>query len=189
MRDIRHKILIILTAMTIIGEIASIFLWIINPPMGMSPSARFSLAVDYTIAVANAAIFVVINLAVLFLIFKRNKTGALLLIVASIVNRLISYPIFIGGIHGIFITWTAMLVIFAYVEYRSLSNFETSFLSVGVLLDFALSSLLFSAAESADLGLAFYFVTLAVLAGIVVAKRVFAWRGRAKAMPSLVTKL
>jgi len=171
MRDIRHKVLLILTAMTIIGEIASIILWIVNPPMGIEPSARFSLATDYTVAVANAAIFAAINIVALFLIVKGNKTGALLLIVASILNRLISYPIFIGGIHGIFITWTALLVIFAYVEYRGLSKFETAFLSLGVLFDFALASLLFSAAESADLGLAFYLIILAVLFGIVVIKR------------------
>ena len=171
MRDIRHKILLILTAMTLIGEIASIILWLVNPPLGVEPSARFSLAADYTVAVSNAAIFAVINIVALFLIVKRNKTGALLLIVASIANRLISYPIFVGGIHGIFVTWTALLVIFAYVEYRGLSKFETAFLSFGVLFDFGLSSLLFSAAENADLGFAFYLIILAVLFGIVIIKR------------------
>lgn len=173
MRSIRYNILLILTAMTIIGEIASIILWVINPPMGIEPSARFSLAVDYTVAVANAAVFVAINIIALFLIIKRNKIGALLLIGASILNRLISYPLFIGGIHGIFITWTALLVIFAYVEFRGLSNFETAFLSLGVLLDFTFSSLLFSASESAGVGLAIYLVVLAILVVIVTVKRIF----------------
>ncbi len=162
MRDIRLKILIILTAMTIIGEVFSIILWLVNPALGVEPSARFSLAVDYTIAVANAVAFAAINIFALFLIIKRNKTGALILIVASILNRLISYPLFIGGIHGIFITWTTLLVIFAYVQYRGLSNFETAFLSGGILVDFALSSLLFSATESADVRFAFYLVVIAV---------------------------
>jgi hypothetical protein len=171
MREISLKILITLTAITIIGEIASIILWITNPPIGIEPSARFSLAVDYTIAIANAALFAGINILALFLIIKKNKNGPLILIFASIVNRLISHFIFIGGIHGIFITWTALLVIFAFVQYRGLSNFKIAFLSLGVLSDFALSSLLFSATENADLGLVFYLGVLAVLVGIILAIR------------------
>jgi hypothetical protein len=48
--------------------------------------------------------------------------GPIFLIVISIVNRAISQPIFIGGVHGIFLTWTAILVIFAYLDYRKLSK-------------------------------------------------------------------
>jgi hypothetical protein len=171
MRDLKRKILLILTAITIIGEIASIILWITNRPIGGEPYARFTLAVDYRIAVADAAVFAALNIVGLIWIIKRNKNGALLLITNAILNRIISYPLFIGGAHGIFITFTTILVIFAYVEYRGLSNFETAFLSLGVILDLAVSSLLFSAADSAQLGLAFYLVILAILVGIVVAIR------------------
>ena len=171
MRDLKRKILLILTAITIIGEIASIILWITNRPIGGEPYARFTLAVDYRIAVADAAVFAALNIVGLILIIKRNKNGALLLITNAILNRIISYPLFIGGAHGIFITFTTILVIFAYVEYRGLSNFETAFLSLGVILDLAVSSLLFSAADSAQLGLAFYLLVLAILVGIVVAIR------------------
>ena len=171
MRDLKRKILLILTAITIIGEIASIILWITNRPIGGEPYARFTLAVDYRIAVADAAVFAALNIVGLIWIIKRNKNGALLLITNAILNRIISYPLFIGGAHGIFITFTTILVIFAYVEYRGLSNFETAFLSLGVILDLAVSSLLFSAADSAQLGLAFYLVVLAILVGIVVAIR------------------
>jgi len=56
MQDLKHKILLVLTAITIIGEVGSIILWIVNPtiPLGQ---ARITLAVDYTIAVATAAVF------------------------------------------------------------------------------------------------------------------------------------
>ena len=171
MRDLKRKILLILTAITIIGEIASIILWITNRPIGGEPYARFTLAVDYRIAVADAAVFAALNIVGLIWIIKRNKNGALLLITNAILNRIISYPLFIGGAHGIFITFTTILVIFAYVEYRGLSNFETAFLSLGVILDLVVSSLLFSAADSAQLGLAFYLFILAILVGIVVAIR------------------
>ncbi len=171
MHELKHKILLALTALTIFGEVASIILWIVNPSLPADPSARFTLTVDYTVAVADAAVFAAINSIAMVLIAKRNKMGALLLIIASILNRIISQPIFVGGAHGVFITWTALLVIFAYVEYRGLSNYETAFLSLGALVDLALTGLLFSATENAGWGLAFYFVVLAVLVGIVAGAR------------------
>jgi hypothetical protein len=122
MRDLQHKILLFLVAITIIGEVASIILWIRNGPMGGEPYARFSLAVDYTIAVVNAAVFSVLNLIALIWIVRRNRSGPLFLIAISIINRAISDPIFIGGAHGIFITWTVILVIFAYLDYRKLAK-------------------------------------------------------------------
>ena len=75
MQDFKHKILLVLVALTIIGEIASIILWITNRPMGGEPYARFSLAVDYTIAVANAAVFAILNSIAFVLIIRRNKIG------------------------------------------------------------------------------------------------------------------
>ena len=90
--------------------------------MGGEPYARFSLAVDYTIAVVNAAIFSILNLIALIWIIRRNRIGPLFLIAISIINRVISDPIFIGGAHGIFITWTVILVIFAYFDYRKLAK-------------------------------------------------------------------
>jgi hypothetical protein len=171
MQELKHKILLFLTAITIIGEIASIILWATNHPVGGEPSARFCLAVDYRIAVVNAAIFAVLNMIAFIWIIRKNKIGAPFLIAISILNRAVSYPLFIGGAHGIFITWTALLVIFGYIEYRGLSNFETAFLSVGTILDLATSSLIFNAENSAFLGLIFYLLVLTVLAGIVIAIR------------------
>jgi len=121
MQDLKHKILLVLTAITIIGEVGSIILWIVNPtiPLGQ---ARITLAVDYTIAVATAAVFAVLNLAAFVWILRRNKMGPIFLVVISIINRVISHPIFIGGAHLVFITWTVLLIIFAYLDYRKLSE-------------------------------------------------------------------
>jgi hypothetical protein len=124
MKDFTHKILLLLVVLTIVGEFLSIILWATNRPVDGEPFARFSLAVDYRIAVANAAVFVVLNLVALIWILRRNKLGPLFLIAISIINRLISEPIFIGGIHGIFLTWTAVLVIVAYLDYRKLSKIQ-----------------------------------------------------------------
>jgi hypothetical protein len=46
MRELKHKILLALSALTIIGEVASIFLWTTNRYVGGEPYARFSLAVS-----------------------------------------------------------------------------------------------------------------------------------------------
>jgi hypothetical protein len=118
MQDSSHKILLILVALTIIGEVASIILWIVNPTIPSGQKIRFTLAADYTVAIANAAAFTVLNLLAFSWIVRRNKKGPIFLIAISIINRLISQPIFIGGIHLIFVTWTALIVIFAYLVYR-----------------------------------------------------------------------
>ena len=122
MQELKYKILLVLTALTVVGEVASIILWTVNPILPSGQEIRFSLAVNYTIAVANAAVFVVLNLVAFVWLMRRNKMGPLFLIAISIANRVISDPIFIGGAHGIFITWTAVLVIFAYFDYRKLSK-------------------------------------------------------------------
>jgi len=114
--------LLVLTALTIVGEVASIILWTANPTIPSGQEIRFTLAVDYRIAVANAAVFAALNFVALVWVLRRNKKGALFLIAVSIINRVISHPIFIGGAHLIFVTWTVLLVIFAYLEYRRLSK-------------------------------------------------------------------
>jgi hypothetical protein len=121
MKDLRHKILLILVAITVVAEVASIIFWIVNPTI-LIGKARVTLAVDFRIAVANAAVFAVLNLAAFRWIFRRNKKGSLFLIAVSIVNRMISDPLFIGGAHIVFITWTILLVIFALLDYRKLSK-------------------------------------------------------------------
>jgi hypothetical protein len=122
MQDLRHKILLALVALTIIGEVSSIILWVVNPALAANPSARFTLAVDYTIAVASAAVFAVLNFIAFIWILRRNKFGSLFLIAISIINRVVSHSIFIGGAHLIFVTWTILLIVFAYLDYRKLSN-------------------------------------------------------------------
>jgi len=121
MQDLKHKILLVLTAITIIGQVASIIFWTANPtiPLGQ---ARSVLAVDYRIAVASAAVFAALNLVALVWIRRRNTNGHLLLIAISIINRLISYTFFIGGDHLLFISWTVLLIIVACLDYRKLSK-------------------------------------------------------------------
>ena len=117
MRGLQHKILLVLVVITIVAEVASIIFWTINPTL-LIGKARVTLAVDFRIAVINAAVFAVLNLAAFIWIFRRNKKGPLFLMAISIVNRVISDLLFIGGAHIVFITWTILLVIFALLDYR-----------------------------------------------------------------------
>ena len=169
MQDLKHKILLVLVALAIIGEVASTILWTLNPIIPSGQEIRFTLAVDYTIAVANAAVFAVLNLVAFIWIMRRDKRGPLFLIAISIINRLISQPIFVGGIHTIFVTWTALLVIFAYVEHRGLSNRETLFLAGGIILDLIATSLIFNPVNSLIFGVIFYVLFLAFLVGTLIA--------------------
>jgi len=169
MKDLKHKILLLLVALTIIGEVASIILWTANPIIPTGENIRYTLTVDYTIAVGSAAVFVALNLVALIWIIQRNKMGPLFLIAISIINRLISEPIFVGGIHLIFVTWTAQLVIFAYVEYRGLSNRGTLFLSGGVILDLLVTSLIFNPVNSLIFGVVFYVLFIVILVGALMA--------------------
>ena len=118
MHNAKHKTLLVLLAFTIIGEVTSIILWTLNPSIGSQKSIRFTLNVDYTIAVVNAAIMVVFNLIALFWIRKGNKWGPIFLITISVGNRAASHTIFIGGTHLIFLTWTLILVVLSYFEYQ-----------------------------------------------------------------------
>lgn len=118
MQDLKHKSLLVLLTLTIIGEVASIILWTVNPSIGPQQSVRFTLNVDYTIAVVNAAIMVVLNIMALFWVRKENKWGPIFLIIISVGNRVASHPIFIGGTHLIFVSWTVILVILSYFEYQ-----------------------------------------------------------------------
>jgi hypothetical protein len=161
-KGVKHKLLLILIAMTIIGEVFSILIWTLQP------SQRFTI-LNYELGIINAAIMIPLNLLALFGIIKGKKWGPLFLIAISIGNRLWSQPLFDGGIHMIFVTWTALLVIFSYVEYRGLSNRETLFLSGGVLVDLAMSSLLFNPADSLIFGLVFYVLFLVFLVGTLIA--------------------
>ncbi len=161
---VKHKILFILIAVTIIGEVFSIIMW------NVLPESRISI-LDVQLGTINAAIMIPLNLLAFYWIIKGKKWAPLYFIAISIGNRLWSQPLFDGGIHMIFVTWTSILVIFAYNEYRGLSNFETAFLSIGAISNLALSAFLFNPVDSLTYGLIFYIAFLAFLVGTVIALR------------------
>ena len=158
----KHKIFLILIAMTIIGEVLSIIMWT------ALPQSRITI-LDVQLGIINAAIMIPLNLFALFWIIKGKRWAPLYFIAISIGNRLWSQLLFDGGIHMIFVTWTSLLMVFAYNEYRGLSNSETAVLSGGVILDLVLSSLIFNPVDSLTYGLIFYVLFLVGLFGALIA--------------------
>lgn len=161
---IKHKILLILITLIIVGELLSILMWTLLPEL------RFTV-LSYELGVINAGVMIILNGFALYWIIKRISWAPLYFITISISNRLVSQTLFDGGIHMIFVTITSVLVIFAYNEYRGLSNTETVVLSGGVILDLALSSLLFNPVDSLTSGLIFYVLFLVFLIGVIMAYR------------------
>ena len=84
-----------LVAITILAEVASIVFWAVNPTIPIE-KAHVTLAVDFRIAVANAAVFAVLNHTAFIWIFRRNKKDPLFLIAISIINRMILDPLFMA---------------------------------------------------------------------------------------------
>lgn len=163
-QGVKHKILLILITLTIIGEALSIIIWTLQPEQ------QFTL-LSYELGVISAGFMIVLNLFALYWIIKGKTWAPLYFIALSIGNRIWSQTHFGGGIHMIFVTWTSLLVIFSYNEYRGLSNTETGTLSVGVILDLGLSSFLFNPADSLTNGLIFYIAFLAFLVGTAIILR------------------
>ena len=130
MQEVPRKILYILIVLTIIGEALSIVLWTNNP------AQRSVLIVDWQIAVLNAAIMVPLNLLALFWIIKRKEWGPIFFIAISVGNRIASQFFFDSGMHGIFISWTILLVFFAFYVYHKLNKIEILSILAGAVSGF-----------------------------------------------------
>ena len=137
MQEIPRKILYILIVLTILGEIFSIIMWTTNPSGSQDGfNQRSVLIVDWEIAVLNAAIMVPLNLLALFWIFKRKEWGPIFFIAISVGNRIASQFFFDSGMHGIFISWTILLVFFAFYVYHKLNKNEILSILAGAVSGF-----------------------------------------------------
>lgn len=137
MQEIPRKILYILIVLTILGEVFSIIMWTNNPSGSQDGfNQRSVLIVDWEIAVLNAAIMVPLNLLALFWIIKRKEWGPIFFIAISVGNRIASQFFFDSGMHGIFISWTILLVFFAYYVYHKMNKFEILSIFAGAVSGF-----------------------------------------------------
>ena len=135
MQEIPRKILYILIILTVLGEIFSIVQFSsgdsINPDVEFEP-----LKVGDELAILNAAIMVPLNLLALFLIIKRVGWAPLFFIAISVGNRMWSQFIYGSGMHGLFISWTILLVFFAYYVYRKMNWTEIISIAAGAISGF-----------------------------------------------------
>lgn len=135
MQDIPRKILCILIILTILGEIFSIYIF--STGSSINPDVEFDpLIVGKEIAILNAGIMVFLNLFSLLLIIKRVEWGPLFFIAISVGNRIWSQFIYDSGMHGLFISWTILLVFFAYYVYRKMNWTEIISIAAGAISGF-----------------------------------------------------
>jgi hypothetical protein len=106
----------------------------VNPESEFGP--RDGLVVDWEIAAMNAAIMVPLNLLALYLIVKRVEWGPIYFIIISIGNRMWSQFIYDSGMHGLFISWTILLVFFAFYVYHKLNKIEILSIFAGAVSGF-----------------------------------------------------
>jgi hypothetical protein len=165
MLDIRHKILLLLLSLTIIGEVLSVIIW------ANIPRQRYTLTASWEIAVLNAVVMITLNLLALFWIKKRSRLGPFFLIAISIGNRILSQLIFTGGMHLIFVTWTGLLVVFAYLEYRKLNIRESLILCGGIILALVASVLVFTFSDNSSFGVIVYALVLIYIISLIAIKK------------------
>ena len=114
-----HLILMVLVTLSIIGGLASIVVWYTQADM------RMTLVVDYNEAIIAAAIVVVLNIVAFVSIRMKMKWGPLLIIAITIPNRILGFFHFeVSAGQVLFIGWSAILIIFALLDYMQLTKKE-----------------------------------------------------------------
>jgi len=77
-----------------------------------------------------------LNLLALFWIIKRKEWGPIFFIAISVGNRIASQFFFDSGMHGIFISWTILIVFFAFYVYHKLNKIEILSILAGAVSGF-----------------------------------------------------
>ena len=137
-KNLIHTILVLFVLINIIGDIGNVAFWwaspssqgsIVGGEMGGIPMTggylKSAIGADATLIVASVLLIVVavVYLVALFGLLKKQKWGALLVIVISVVNRVIALFLFeISGAFAFWGIWTVILVVAAYLDYRKLSS-------------------------------------------------------------------
>jgi len=112
-----HLIVMLLVTLAIIGGLASIIIWYTQPDM------RMTLVVDYNEAIIAAAVVAVLNVVALISLKMKITWGPLLVIAITIPNRVLGFFHFeVAAGQVLFIAWSAILVIFALLDYMQLRN-------------------------------------------------------------------
>ncbi len=133
-----NTVLAIFVVLNIVGDIGNVILWHANPSSQLSIvpvttnsvttncSYLYSLLKDAgtTLAVASTILVIVavIYAIALFGLVKKQKWGAILVIVISVVNRIFAVLLYeFNAAFTIWAIWTIVLVVVAYLDYRKLS--------------------------------------------------------------------
>ena len=122
-----HLILMVLVKLQIIGSLASIVIWYTQLDI------RMTLVVDYTLASTVAFVVAILNIEALSNIKKKEKEGPLLVIGITITNRIFGFFFFeVNALQAVFIAWSAVLIVFAFIDYKQFSKKEEQTSGAGV---------------------------------------------------------
>lgn len=124
-----HKILILLVALNVIGDIGNILLWWSSNPAQKSLWNGY-LALNI-VGVANAFLAGAIILAAVSVIYivalvgliKKMKWSPLLVIAISVVNRALGAVIYpLNSSMVLWVVWTVILVAVAFLDFRKMNT-------------------------------------------------------------------
>ncbi|MBT8171317.1 hypothetical protein KJN74_00400 [Candidatus Bathyarchaeota archaeon] len=107
-----HKILFLLVLVQIIGSLASILIWYVQPDM------RMTLVVDYTEASIVAAVVAGLSIVALVGIRKKTMWAPLLVIIITISSRILGFLHFeLSAGQVLFVVWSAVLIVISILNY------------------------------------------------------------------------
>ena len=128
-----NTVLIIFVLINIIGEVGNVAFWFASES-SRGTSLNTSLLANYlgvgSALFAASAILTVVALIYaisLFGLFKAQKWAPLLVVGISIINRILALLIyFISPAFAFWAVWTAILIVFSYIDYQKLTPTPTS---------------------------------------------------------------
>ena len=86
---------------------------------------RNTLVIDYNEAIIAAAVVAVLNVVALIAVQKKMQIGPLMVIAIAIANRILGLYLFvISAGQALFISWSAILIVFALLDYMQLTKKE-----------------------------------------------------------------
>ncbi len=127
--DKLHTVLIIFVAINIIGDIGNVAFWWVNAASRDSSLNTGYIATvigNYSALIAGTVILLLVSAVygvALFGLLKKLAWAPLLVIAASIANRVIALPLyFISPAFAFWAIWTVILVVISYLDWKKLKT-------------------------------------------------------------------
>jgi hypothetical protein len=128
-----HRLLVFFVVVNIIGELGTIAFWYGSPSSQVSllPSILGTSINNNTVTLAiGSALTALVAIVYIFSLLgltKKQKWGPLMVIAISIVNRALAVVIYEISIAFVFwLVWTVILLVFAYLDFRQVTEHSST---------------------------------------------------------------